>query len=57
MFRNLASINIHSGPAVFIIFTMLSLCFACGKNQPEVPRIDFVELSIKQPQENDPDVI
>lgn len=57
MFRNLVPSNIHFVHTVSAACIVIFLCSGCGKNQPEVPRIDYIELSKKQPQENDPDVI
>jgi len=45
MFRNMA----------LVITTLSFFCPGCDSNSPEIPRIDFVEMSDKQPHENDPD--
>jgi len=47
MFRNI----------VLAITAMLFLCQGCDQTSPEVPRIDFVEMSAIQDQKNDPDII
>ncbi len=47
MFRN----------TVLTITAMLILCLGCDQSSPEVPRIDFVEMSAIQNHENDPDII